>query len=267
MNINNEWLVENDACTAGKTWFLGQSESDAVKVVKALIKEDKLVWANWLISRALNRKDRIGYVVYAAEQVINIYDGKHPGNERRRNAINSAKAVMENPSKENKDAAYAAYAAAYAYADDDAADSADAYAASAAAYAAYAAAYAYADDDAYDDAYTDSAVSAAAHAAAYAAAYAYADDDDDDDAYAASAAHALRIKILRYGISLLSGEGDLGPATGKEALQRRDPETVQEAVHDGLQGPRLFSRRFRPRRTPGVEGILPEPGLRPRYDD
>ena len=237
MNINNEWLVENDACTAGKTWFLGQSESDAVKVVKALIKEDKLVWANWLISRALNRKDRIGYVVYAAEQVINIYDGKHPGNERRRNAINSAKAVMENPSKENKDAAYAAYAAAHAYADDDAADSADAYAASAAAYAAYAAAYAYADDDA------------------------------DDDAYAASAAHALRIKILRYGISLLSGEGDLGPATGKEALQRRDPETVQEAVHDGLQGPRLFSRRFRPRRTPGVEGILPEPGLRPRYDD
>ena len=68
------------------------------------------------------------------------------GEERPRLAIEAAKAWLENPTEENRAAAYAAdYAAYAAYASDAAAASADAAAADYAAYAAYAAA-AYASD-------------------------------------------------------------------------------------------------------------------------
>ena len=68
------------------------------------------------------------------------------GEDRPRLAIEAAKAWLENPTEENRAAAYAAdYAAYAAYASDAAAASADAAAADYAAYAAYAAA-AYASD-------------------------------------------------------------------------------------------------------------------------
>ena len=101
--------------------------------------------------------------VVFAEDVLHVFEDKHPNDMRPRSAIDAAKAWLSNPSTANADAAAAACAAARrlhragAYAAANAADAAAAYAAANAADAA--AAYAAAD-----------AANAAVNAAYYAAA-------------------------------------------------------------------------------------------------
>ena len=164
MKLTKNWLTEKGACLDGRKYakknLIGLSE---VEVVRNLIESKNLKWANWFIVRTMTYKQYVSYAVYAAEQVIDIYEKKHPDNKKPRLAIEAAKKCIDNPSDENKKAAADAYA--------DAAD-------------------AYADAAAYADAYA--AAAAAAADAAYAA---YAAD--------AAAADAMRIKILKYGIKLL----------------------------------------------------------------
>jgi len=160
---------------------------NSITLLKKMLKEEYLEWANWLITHIMTRKQCLSYVIYAAEQVIDIYEKQHPHNNEPRKAIEAARKVLEWDSKKNRNAAAAAAADAYyatydAYAADAVAD--------AAYYAAFAVAYAVADADA-----------DAAYYVAYAVAYA---------AYYAADAVAVRIKmqrkILRYGIKLLKLE-------------------------------------------------------------
>ena len=174
MKLTMKKLETWRACTVGKEWFAGQAETDGKKIVETLITEKHLDWANWLVARLLKRADKIRYAIYAAEQVIDIFERKYPEDKRPRQAIDAAKTYLNNPTRANKRAAYyAAYAAYAAAADADA--------------AAYAAANAAAD------AAADAAAAAAANAAA-ATAYAAA---------AAYAAYAMKEKIIRYGLTLV----------------------------------------------------------------
>ena len=179
-NITLKWLEDHNACSDGVEWFKAQSKKNEVDIINDLIKDDELDWANWTVARRLPSKDRIRYAIYAAGQVLALYENKHPSDNRPRLAIRAARAYLKNPSTTNKNAA--ANAAYAAYAATDAADAAyAAYAAYAAADAAYAATHAaYATADAAAD-----AADAATHAA-----------------YAAADA-AMKIKILKYGIKLL----------------------------------------------------------------
>jgi hypothetical protein len=183
MIITKQWLEKKGACPEGIKWLEDKKADFAGDLlVRLLIKEDKLDWANWLIVRIMDYKQRVSYAVYAAEQVIKIYEKEYPDDKRPRKAIEAAKKCIDNPSKENKNAAYAAADAAYA-----------AYAT----YAAYAAADAAADTAAH--AAADAAYAAyATYAAAYAAYAAYA---TADAAYAAE--DNLKKKILEYGLKLL----------------------------------------------------------------
>ena len=164
--ITVEWLQSKGACEESiKAWH-GETDHDTFATLNRLVVKNP-EWGHWLICRIMNKNQSVQYAIFAAEQVIDIYEGKYPNDKRPRNAIEAAKAYVQNPSKKTKayaaaDAAYAAYAAAYA--------------ADAAAYAAYAA--------------------AAAAYAAYAAAYA----DDAADAYKR---RKMKAKILKYGIGLL----------------------------------------------------------------
>ena len=205
--ITAAWLKEKGSCSEGYSWFIHQRKRDEILVLNQLIKEERYEWTNWLIVRRMSRPQYLAYAIYAAEQVLDIFERKYPNDKRPHLAIEAAKKCLENDTPKNRKAAAAAaadayadaaaYYAAYAYATACAADAAYAYAASyAASYAAdatYAAAYtaAYATDDAYADAaYADAAAAAAA-----ANSYAY---------YAAAAARKqMQIKILTYGISLL----------------------------------------------------------------
>src|SRR3990167_2030428 len=140
MKLTENWLREKFACSEGVDWFKNQKETDGVKVAITLIVDNKMNWCNWLIVRLMDHKQKIRYAIFAAEQVIDIYEKKYPDDKRPRLAIEAARAVLKNPIMKNKDAAYAAAnAAAYAAADAaaDAANAVDA--------AAYAAAYAAAD--------------------------------------------------------------------------------------------------------------------------
>jgi hypothetical protein len=168
--ITIAWLNETGACNKGKQWFTEQSETNGIKVVRKLMTETKPYWSNWMICRLFNRKQRIQYAAFAAEQVIDIFEKKYPDDKRPRLAIESARKCIAHDTAENRNAAAAAAdAAASAAADADAAAAADAAAYAAAAYAA--AAY-------------------AADAAAYADA-------------AAAARMELQTKILNYGLELL----------------------------------------------------------------
>ena len=102
MKITKEWLSEKSACEDGMDWFDRFVKSDSVLVMEGLLSESKLDWANWLIVRLLNRKDKIRYAIFAAEQVISIFEKKCPEDKRPRNAIDAAKAVLKKDRKSTR---------------------------------------------------------------------------------------------------------------------------------------------------------------------
>ena len=171
MKITIEQLNELDACKEGVDWFQTQNETDHEAIILKLMADNKFNWANWLIVRLMTHKQKVQYAVFAAEQVIDIFERKYPQDKRPRAAIDAARACIENPNKGNRRA----------------------YAAATAAYAAATAAYADADATAYAAAYA----AYAAYAAADAATAAYA------AAYAADARGELRAKIINFGLELL----------------------------------------------------------------
>ena len=99
-----QWLEEESACKDGQAWFVKnkQEGKEAVKVFEKLIRVKQLSWANWGIVRVMTRPQYIAYAIFAAEQVINIYEKKYPNNKRPREAIEAAKAVLQNDTKPHK---------------------------------------------------------------------------------------------------------------------------------------------------------------------
>ena len=171
MIITDEWISEHGPCQEAFDWW-DKKERDAIVLLRRLFEQEHYSWANWLIVRVMTRPQNLAYAIFAAEQVIEIYERKYAGDNRPRAAIEAAKKVMEDDTPENRAAAYAAEVAA------DAAYTADA-AADAAACAAYAARAARTAADA----------ARAAARAAYAA--------------ACAADAAMYKKILEYGIGML----------------------------------------------------------------
>ena len=106
--ITEKWLVKKGACEAGVEAFKNQKEADSLKILKNLIRVKKLGWANWLIVRVMTHSQYVSYAVFAAEQVIGIFEKKYPNDNRPRAAINAAQKCIKNPTKKNKAAADAA---------------------------------------------------------------------------------------------------------------------------------------------------------------
>jgi hypothetical protein len=200
MELSIKVLQKYGACSEGVKWYQDygcpKTVTGTVNLLLDSSNSNKLSWSIWLIARMLSRKDEIRYAIFAAEQVIEIFEKQYPDDKRPRNAIEAAKKVLKNPSLKNKNAAANAYAAAvnaaaaanaaYTVAAANAAYAAAANAACAAANAAYAAAVNAAAANAY-------AAAAAAYAAAANAACA-----------AANAAAEMKLKIIRYGLSLIT---------------------------------------------------------------
>ena len=66
MKITNKWLEKHEACSEGVEWFKSQKKTEANAVLLALMKDDKLDWANWTICRVFNKKKKIHYAIFAA---------------------------------------------------------------------------------------------------------------------------------------------------------------------------------------------------------
>jgi len=215
MKITLKWLKKHGACIAGKVAFAAQEERDGIAIIKLLIATN-IDWANWLICQMFTRKQEIMYAVFAAEQVLPIFEAKYPNDNRLRLAIAAAKKVIiRNTIKNRSAAASCAVAAAAARA----AARVDVVARADVAFTAVAAAA----DAVASAAYAAAAVASAAYAAARAAAVAAAADAAASTAYAAAYAAALassraadaavaavtlvrakmQTKIITYGLSLL----------------------------------------------------------------
>ena len=185
MKITLKFLKKFNACSKGIAFVKKNKliSLEAIDFIEKLIELDKLQWANWLTVRVLCKIDNVKYAVFAAEQVIDIFENKYPNDDRPRKAIESAKAYINNPCDADADTNAACDA-------DAAYDAADATRAATRA-AAYAAAYAAATATA---AY-------AAHIAAYAAARAAA--RASRRAAWQDADGKILIKIIKNGIKLV----------------------------------------------------------------
>jgi hypothetical protein len=166
-------------------------EVEAVKLLRLLIKDEKYQWANWLIVRVMSRPQYLAYAVFAAEQVLDIFEKKYPEDKRPRMAIEAAKKVVMDDTTANREAAGEAAREASRAAGEAARESA--WAAGEAAWAAWA------SREAAWAAWASRAAGEAARESAWAA---------REAAWAAWAAgeaawDKMMIKILKNGIKIL----------------------------------------------------------------
>src|SRR5271157_2942357 len=107
MKITLEKLKGLEACGEGIVYFAeNYTEIDHADLIKDLIKKDKVNWANWLVSKLLNTDNIIRYAIYSAELVIYLFEEKYPNDDRLRKAIEAAKNYLNDPTKENRSAAW-----------------------------------------------------------------------------------------------------------------------------------------------------------------
>ena len=120
MKITKEWLEEEAACHEGIEWLENQKLSDGLEIVKSLMGEDKTKneWANWLIVRIMDRKQYLSYSIFAARQVLDIFEKKYPTDNRPRLAIEAAEKCLREDSAAARAAARAAGDAAWSTAGD-----------------------------------------------------------------------------------------------------------------------------------------------------
>jgi hypothetical protein len=118
MNMTVAKLTNLGACFEGIQYFKDHKFKTVEQAVTEILKtnhDHKQHWSNWLISHSLSKMDRIRYAVYAAEQVIDIFEKKYPKDKRPREAIQAVKRYIKNPTEENKerckDASYASWTA------------------------------------------------------------------------------------------------------------------------------------------------------------
>ena len=194
MKLTIKELKLMKACKDGIEWY-EKYQQDTLQKTLEQTDNNSIKYFSWYIAKKLNIINKVHYAIYAAEQVIDIYEKKYPADSRPRKAIEAAKTWTKNPAADAADAAAAAAAAAGDAGDAAAADAGDdAFAAAAAAAAAgdAGAAAAYSDDDAFAAAYADDADDAGAAAAAAAA--------GDDARY------NMRKKIIVNGLILLHNQ-------------------------------------------------------------
>ena len=178
MILNLDIVKNLNPCAGGLRWYTINEQKTVEKTIKTLLASDeceKYNWSNWLLTHVFTKEQNVKYAIFAAKEVLYIFEKKYPNDWRPRKAIEAAEKYLN-----AADAAWDAQAAAGAAAWDAAGD---------AWYAAQAAAEAARDA-------AGAAAEAAAEAARDAAGAAW---------YAAGAAAGaeLFVKILLYGLELL----------------------------------------------------------------
>lgn len=139
----NKWMHEDGKIEACKNGFhaskniidaMGFVDMECLALVEVKGKSDKQTnkeaWSDMRIKKAWKweKEDSVALSIFAAELVIKMFEKEYPNDKRPREAIESAKKWLKEPTKENTYAA-AAYTATYAAAAYTAVAAASAYAA------------------------------------------------------------------------------------------------------------------------------------------
>ena len=135
---------------------------EASNLLELAIKNKDYIDAGNAMSKLMSKPQRVEWAIYCANQVLHIFENKHPDDKRPKTALEAAERWLEDPTTDNAaDADIAADGATHAAndADDAVTHWAEHFAAYAAAHAAYAAA-----DDADDADIAADAVDSAADA-------------------------------------------------------------------------------------------------------
>ena len=121
MKVTKKWIEKWGPCSEAVDWFNSQPLRDSTQIIKYFIKHknennDYLEWASWAIVRFMKtKKDRVMYAVYAAKQVLYLFENKFPDDKRPREAIDAALKCIENDTAKNRFAAeFAEFAAEFA---------------------------------------------------------------------------------------------------------------------------------------------------------
>jgi len=179
-------LQDLKPCHEGYAWYRDNIKTEIPLEILLQLNIEHPSWSRWLMVRLLTKEQNQKLALFAAEQVLLIFEKKYPNDKRPRECIGAAYLYLEGKitREDLLVKRRAAYVAAYAAAD---AATCDAYAAADAATCdAYAAA-----DAATCDAYADAAV--AAYNAACAAA-------------AADARKEMQEIIIRHAVELMESE-------------------------------------------------------------
>ena len=95
--ITLDWLKNNHACEESLRAFSKETDHDVFVTLERL-KEKNGEWGNWLIVRLMTHEQKVKYAIFAAEQVIEIYEKKYPDEKRPHLAIDAAKNYLKDPS-------------------------------------------------------------------------------------------------------------------------------------------------------------------------
>jgi hypothetical protein len=104
--VTTKWLESHRACTEAVERFKKQSLREPIPLLERMIRsknKELLSWANWLIVRIMNKKQRVEYAVYAAELVLPNFETQFSDDPRPREAIEAAKKYLKNQTQENID--------------------------------------------------------------------------------------------------------------------------------------------------------------------
>ena len=118
--LNLGILRKLGACGDAIEIYEKRQEKDPIKAIELLIdgceelvgvsNRVRMGWASWFMTRLLSDKDKTRYAIFAAEQVLGIFEKAYPDDKRPLEAIEAAKKYL-NGNISAADAAYAAYAA------------------------------------------------------------------------------------------------------------------------------------------------------------
>lgn len=89
--VTVKWLKKWDACKDGIEWFERQEETDPGKLIGKLIGIKEYSYINYSLVQLLNRKQKIEYAIYAAQQIIEIYEKEYPEDDGPRKTLETAK--------------------------------------------------------------------------------------------------------------------------------------------------------------------------------
>ena len=173
MKFTTEQLKELNPCSDGLKWYLENIKTENLEEILIQLNNHRDDWPRWLMVRVLDDTQRRKLAIFAASEVLHIFEEKYPDDKRPREAIEAAQKYLDKEItlaelKEKRVASVAAVACGYA---------------------AFACGYA--------------AVAASAASAASVAAVAAANAANAAAYYAADAARKeMQEKIIRYAIKL-----------------------------------------------------------------
>ncbi len=129
--VVGQWEKEDkiDICNRGfhasktpsQAFSYVQGEILAIVEVRgeSIVQDDKECWSEMRIVKAYKwqKKDSVALSIFAAEQVLKNYESKYPNDSRPRDAIEAAKKVLLDDTKENRSAARSAAESAWSAAE------------------------------------------------------------------------------------------------------------------------------------------------------